>query len=119
MRYEHNLTTGEVTELPDLPPVEPTAEELGAARAAKLALVRATREGILNRLTGIERAASLTGDTATSSAYLTVRQGLLDITAGLADMDPALIDGTVLQRYALLVAACTPAMVSAFAQVDA
>lgn len=119
MRYEHNLTTGEVKELPDLPPVAPTAEDLASQREYKLALVRSTREALLNRLTGIERAASLTGDAATSAAYLVVRRGLLDITDGLKELAPELIDGTVMQRYILLREACTPAMVSAFAQVDA
>lgn len=95
------------------------ATELAALRAGKLALVRAAREGILNRLAGIALAAQLSGDTETTAAYVTVRRGLLDITDGLTELAPELIDGTVMQRYLLLREACTPAMVSAFAQVDA
>lgn len=77
------------------------------------------REGILNRLAGIAFAAQLAGDTATTTAYLSVRQGLLDITAGLKDLAPELIEPTVMQRYALIVVQCTEAMQGAFAQVDA
>ena len=84
---------------------------------AKLALVRGVRESILNRLAGIAFAAQLTGDTATADAFVVVRRGLLDITNGITD--PALVESTVTARYAAIVAQCTPAMVSAFAQVDA
>lgn len=86
---------------------------------AKLSALRQAREAILNRLAGIAFAAQLTGDTATAEAFVPVRQGLLEITDGLKDIAPELIDATVMQRYALLVQQCTPAMVSAFAQVDA
>lgn len=82
---------------------------------AKLAAVRVVREGILNRLAGIVLAANLTGDTATTAAYVTVRQGLLDITKDL----PEDIDADIKARYSGLVAQCTPQMRSAFAQVDA
>lgn len=84
---------------------------------AKLALVRGVREGILNRLAGIAFAAQLSGDTATAAAFVSVRQGLLDITTGLTDH--ATVEAEVTARYAAIVAQCTPAMVSAFAQVDA
>lgn len=84
---------------------------------AKLALVRGVREGILNRLAGIAFAAQLSGDTATATTFVTVRQGLLDITAGLTDHTT--VEAEVTARYAAIVAQCTPAMVSAFAQVDA
>lgn len=85
--------------------------------ATKKAQLRTVREGILNRLSGIALAAQLTGDTVTTSAYLVVRQGLLDITENLPT--DATIDGVVMYRYASLVGACTPEMVTAFAQVDA
>lgn len=84
---------------------------------AKLAAVREVREGILNRLAGIAFTAQLTGDTATAQAFVTVRQGLLDITKDVSD--PADVEATVTARYMALVAQCTPEMVSAFAQVDA
>lgn len=84
---------------------------------AKLALVRGVREGILNRLAGIAFAAQLSGDTATATAFVPVRQGLLDITTGLTDHTT--VEADVTARYAAIVAQCTPAMVSAFAQVDA
>lgn len=92
---------------------DPNAVSVGA----KTAQVRTVREGILNRLSGIALAAQLTGDTATTSAYVAVRQGLLDITTGLPS--DATFDAVVMQRYGALVAACTPKMVTAFAQVDA
>lgn len=79
--------------------------------------LRAVREGLLNRLAGIALAAQLTGDAATTAAYLTVRQGLLDITGGLPTDDT--VDSIVMTRYAVLKAACTPQMIAAFAQVDA
>lgn len=85
--------------------------------ATKKAQLRAVREGILNRLSGIALAAQLTGDTVTTSAYIVVRQGLLDITENLPTDET--IDGVVMYRYASLVGACTPQMVTAFAQVDA
>lgn len=84
---------------------------------AKLKLVRGVREGILNRLAGIAFAAQLSGDTATATAFVSVRQGLLDITTDLTDH--ATVEAEVMARYAAIVAQCTPAMVSAFAQVDA
>jgi hypothetical protein len=84
----------------------------------KKAAVRSVREGILNRLAGIALAAQLEGDTATTSAYITVRQGLLGITKNLPT-DPELVDAEVMTRYASLAAQCTPQMVTAFAGVDA
>ncbi len=78
--------------------------------------VRAVRKQILDILTGIATAAMLTGDTDTTAAYLVVLQGLKDITEDWPT-DPALVDALVMQRYAALVAQCTPQMVSAFAQV--
>lgn len=93
---------------------QPSAQAILEAKKTQL---RTVREGILNRLSGIALAAQLTGDAATTAAYITVRQGLLDITENLpAD---ATVDGVVMYRYAALVGACTPQMVTAFAQVDA
>lgn len=84
---------------------------------AKLNAVRQVREGILNRLSGIAFSAQLVGDTATTQAFIAVRTGLLDITKGITSL--ADVEATVTARYAAIVAQCTPAMVSAFAQVDA
>lgn len=97
------------------PPTQPTDDEI---IFAKKQAVRTVREGILNRLAGIALAAYLSGDTATTAAYVTVRQGLLEITDNWPT-DPAAIDGLVTNRYGALVAQCTPQMISAFAQVDA
>lgn len=120
---EINLETGEeVTR-------EYTADELAAIQAAqaeaaqqeiasKLATIRQVRKEILNVLAGITLAAQLEGDTATTAAYVTVRQQLLDITSNLP-ADPAEVDVVVMQRYQMAVAQCTPNMVSAFAQVFA
>lgn len=97
--------------------VAPAPPDPAAVLASKLVQVRAAREVILNRLAGIALAAQLTGDTDTTAAYVAVRQGLLQITDDLP------MDGTdeavVMTRYGALVAICAPAMVSAFAQVDA
>jgi hypothetical protein len=93
----------------------PTATQI---IASKKQAVRTVREGILNRLAGIALSAYLSGDTATTAAYVTVRQGLLEITDNWPS-DPDAIDGLVTNRYGALVAQCTPQMISAFAQVDA
>lgn len=106
-----------------------TAEQIAAVEAVyaahdpsavslteKTEHLRKAREVILNRLSGIALAAQLTGDTATTAAYVTVRQGLLDITANLPQ--DATVDAVVMGRYAALVAQCTPQMITAFAQVD-
>ncbi len=93
------------------------AIDMQSILTVKKAKLRTVREGILNRLSGIALAAQLTGDTATTAAYITVRQGLLDITENLPADET--IDGVVMYRYASLVGACTPQMVTAFAQVDA
>lgn len=95
-------------------PHQPDAQAVLAVKKNKL---RAVREDILNRLAGIALAAQLTGDTATTSAYITVRQGLLDITENLPADET--IDGVVMYRYAGLVGSCTQQMITAFAQVDA
>lgn len=82
----------------------------------KKAAVSFVRKQIIDVLTGVTVAAQLEGDTATTDAYLVVLQGLKDITEDWP-ADPALVDALVVQRYAALVAQCTPQMVSAFAQV--
>lgn len=83
---------------------------------SKKRAVRTARKQILDILNGIATEAMLTGDSDTTAAYLVVLQGLKDITEGWPT-DPALVDALVVQRYAALVAQCTPQMVSAFAQV--
>lgn len=85
---------------------------------AKKAAIRVVREGYLNRLSGIALAAFLSGDTATTEAYLLVRQGLRDITENLPE-DPELVDALVMQRYLALVAVCTPDLITAFSTLDA
>lgn len=115
--YAHLLPVGSIQiteqEATELAP-KPSAQSILDAKKTQL---RTVREGILNRLSGIALAAQLTGDTATTSAYITVRQGLLDITENLPADET--IDGVVMYRYAALVSSCTPQMVTAFAQVDA
>lgn len=88
---------------------------------AKLAKFKASRDAMLNRLSGIAFAANLTGDTATVTAFLAARQGLLDITKDLPT-DPQAAELLMAQRYLMIVAAAqaaAPALVSAFAAVDA
>lgn len=117
-RLEINVTTGVVFDLELTPQeIDLTLQTPQAVIDAKGAQLRQAREVVLNRLSGIALAAQLTGDTATTTAYVAVRQGLLDITASLPS--DITIDGVVMGRYAALVAQCTPQMVAAFAQVDA
>lgn len=80
-------------------------------------VVRTARESILNRLSGIAFTAQLSGDTATTQAFIAVRQGLLDITKNLPD-NPELFTTEVTNRYRALVALCTSSMVKAFAEID-
>ncbi len=96
----------------------PEPADTGPEFQQKISTVRATREAILNRLAGIALEASLSGDISTTQAYLVVRKGLLDITKDVPS-DPVLVDASITSRYSALVQQCTPAMVSAFAQVDA
>lgn len=99
---------------------QPVPIEVSASyqRDEKITRIRSVREAILNRLAGIALAAQISGDAYTVAAFVTARAGLLDITTDLPQ-NPAEIDGVVLQRYGVIVAGCTPAMVSAFARVDA
>lgn len=83
----------------------------------KKAAIRVIRESYLNRLSGIAFVANLSGDTATTDAYLLVRQGLLDLTKNLPE-DPELVESAVLQRYSALVQLCTPTLMTAFAGMD-
>lgn len=86
-------------------------------RLTKFTLVMAAPALFLGYTAGIAFTAQLSGDTATTTTFVAVRQELLDITKGLTD--PAEVEDAVASRYAALVPKCTPAMVSAFAQVDA
>lgn len=92
-------------------------EMIDAANAAevaeKLTRVRAVREDILNRLAGIAFVAQLNGDSATVTGYVAARQGLLDLTTG-CPADPAAVDAFIVAKYSAIVAACPPALVSAF-----
>ena len=97
------------------------APDYAALFEAKLAKFKASRDAMLNRLSGIAFAASLTGNTATVAAFLAARQGLLDITKDLPT-DPQAAEILMAQRYMMIVAAAqaaAPTLVSAFAAVDA
>ena len=117
-----DITTGAETSRDytqaELDAIDATKPSAASLIAAKKQAIRAVREGILNRLAGIALAADLSGDTATTAAYVIVRQGLLDITDAWPT-EPEQIDGLVTSRYGELVMQCTPQMISAFAQVDA
>jgi len=99
-------------------PLAPTAAQMAAQVAAKLAEVRTVREAMLNRMTGIALVAQVTGDTATVTGFQTARQGLLDITTG-CPTDPAQVDAFIQGKYASILAALPASLVKAFAGVDA
>lgn len=104
--------------LADPPPL--TREQEQAVRDARLAQLRAVREQILNRLTGIASRASRLGDTTTATACDVATQGLLDITQNLPVDLPA-IELEVLTRYrtiAMTASAAAPGLITAFAGVD-
>jgi hypothetical protein len=85
---------------------------------AKLKALREVREAILNRLAGIALVAQLTGDTTTVNGFLVARAALLDITTG-CPTDPSQVDGFIQAKYGAIVAALPPALLKAFAGVDA
>ena len=105
------LSEGNTPDPADLP------DQFEAVEAKKVA-IRGVREACLNRLGGIAFAAQLAGDTATTEAYLLVRQGLLDMTKDLPT-DPELVDAEVVKRYGALLLLCTPELMTVFAKVDA
>jgi hypothetical protein len=83
--------------------------------------VREVREKMLNRLAGIALAANLSGDTATTDAYIVARQGLLDITKDLPATLPE-VTTAIATRYvaiAITARATSPTLADAFNQVDA
>lgn len=105
------ISEGNTPDPADLP------DQFEAVEAKKVA-IRGVCEAYLNRLGGIAFAAQLAGNTATTAAYLLVRQGLLDMTKDLPT-DPELVDAEVVKRYGALLLLCTPEMMTAFAKVDA
>lgn len=105
------LAEGNTPEPADVP------DQFEAVEAKKVA-IRGVREAYLNRLSGVAFAAQLSGDTATTAAYLLVRQGLLEMTKDLPT-DPELVDAEVVKRYGALLLLCTPELMTAFAKVGA
>lgn len=86
-----------------------------------LTMVRATREDILNRITGIGFAAQAIGDVTSITAIKTARQALLDITKApdvIAATDLAGLRGAVLTEYQRIAAATPLSVQKAFAGVD-
>jgi hypothetical protein len=116
MRYETNLETGEVTEHEDAPPGERPDPKIEVD--FKLAKVRAVREAMLNRMSGIAFVAQLGGDTVTVDAFKTARLALLDITTG-HPTDPADVDAFIMRKYLDIRAALPDSLVKAFAGLDA
>lgn len=84
---------------------------------SKLAQVRAVREAMLNRMTGIALIAQLNGDTVTVDGFKAARQSLLDITTGHPP-DPAQVDTFIVEKYAAIRAALPDTLIKAFAGVD-
>lgn len=95
------------------PPTVPFAQ----IAAAYLNTVRITREGILNRISGIGFAAMADGDTATVDGIVTARQALLDITHApgvLAATDADELKTAVLAAYKAIASAAPASIRSAF-----
>jgi hypothetical protein len=91
-----------------------------AATAPRLAQVRAVREQMLDRLSGIAGRADRTGDAATAAACDAAALALLDITKDLP-LDLPAMEALVVARYqAIVTTALTaaPGLASAFAGVD-
>lgn len=117
--------TSEGFSLEDLPeppkpeePMLPTAAEIIEAQRQA---VRAVREQVLDRLTGIAGRASRKGDTVLAEACDTASEALLDITKDLPT-EPDAVKLTLLNRYLLIREAAiqaAPSLKNAFAQVDA
>lgn len=121
MRYEHNLATGEINELPDLPPTVPSAEELAAMRKSKLNAVRVVREAMINRINGIAARLARAGNQTILAIGDATVVALLALDKNLPD-DPALVDAEVLHRYQAIVTpllTTAPELVSAFSDMDA
>lgn len=105
---------------------EATEQEIAAWSAscakfeadAKLAQVRAVREGMLNRMAGIAFVAQFNGETATVDAFKTARLALLDITTG-CPADPADVDAFIMLKYLAIRATLPESLAKAFAGVDA
>ncbi len=108
------LAEGNTPETADVPSATEATE-------AKKQAVRATREVVLNRLTGIAQAAYFLGRTDTVQAYLIARQGLLDLTKDLPN-DPDSAETIMVDRYLGIrdvVARTSPDLITAFAGLDA
>jgi hypothetical protein len=91
-----------------------------AATAPRLAQVRAVREQMLDRLSGIAGRAHRKGDVATHAACDGAAVALLDITKDLP-LDLPAMEALVVARYqAIVTTALTaaPGLASAFAGVD-
>lgn len=100
--------------------VDPPAPDMQVAIASRLTQLRAVREEILNRLSGIAGRAQRKGDSATAIACDVASQSLLDITKGLP-IDLEGVTTVVTSRYQALVgiaANTAPGLVSAFTGVD-
>lgn len=97
------------------------AADFTAEIEAAKAQVRVVREAMLNRLAGIALAASLSGDTATTAAYIVARQDLLDITENLPAKLPEVV-AEIGARYNAIAETArftSPTLANAFAGVDA
>lgn len=119
---EGNKIVGDSEGFPLLiaPPPVPFAEQA----AQFMGDMRATRELILNRLTGIGVAAVIDGDAGTSGVVSRVRQQLLDITeapavvAAMMAENLGALEDAVAARYKEIAAAAPPAIRSVFNQIS-
>ncbi|MRR49372.1 MAG: hypothetical protein EG825_00415 [Rhodocyclaceae bacterium] len=91
--------------------------DFAAEKAATLNRVRAARDTVLNRLSGIALAAQHAGDTATLDGCLQARTGLLAITSapGVAEAtDRPALEAALTMAYALIAADAPSSVISAF-----
>jgi hypothetical protein len=119
--YNTEELVGNIRRIVNIPK---TSEQINQANQQEiadfLAKVREARELILNRLAGIAISAFLTNNTVLTSAYITARQSLLDITKDIpADLEG--IKATVIARYqylAFTAVTSAPALEIAFNSLD-
>lgn len=101
-----------------LPADTPNAAEIIEPKKKE---VRAIREVVLNRLSGIAQAAYFNNDNDTVQAYMVARQALLDLTKDLP-AEPEAVELAFIGRYQAIVEVLVqtaPSLITAFAGVDA
>lgn len=105
----------------ELDAIEANKPSAASIIEAKKQAVRAMREQVLDRLSGIAGRAQRKGDTDLAAACDTASEALLDITKDLPS-EPQAAELEMLSRYqviAYIAIQAAPSLALAFAQVDA